>query len=55
MKKLGEEGFVWTPENLDKWIADPKAMLPDSPMSQLFQGIPDAQERANIIAYLQTQ
>ena len=55
MKKLGDEGFTWTAENLDKWIADPKAMLPDSPMSQLFQGIPDAQERANIIAYLQTQ
>ena len=55
MKKLGDEGFTWTVENLDKWIADPKAMLPDSPMSQLFQGISDAQERANIIAYLQTQ
>jgi cytochrome c len=55
MKKLGEEGFVWTAENLDKWIADPKAMLPDSPMAQLFQGIPDAQERADIIAYLKTQ
>jgi cytochrome c len=55
MKKLGDEGFTWTAENLDKWIADPKAMLPDSPMSQLFQGIPDAGERANIIAYLQTQ
>ncbi len=55
MKKLGEEGFVWTPENLDKWIADPKAMLPDSPMAQLFQGVPDAQERADIIAYLKTQ
>jgi cytochrome c2 len=24
-------------------------------MAQLFQGVPDAQERANIIAYLQTQ
>jgi hypothetical protein len=30
-------------------------MLPDSPMAQLFQGISDAQERANILAYLQTQ
>jgi cytochrome c len=55
MKKLGDEGFTWTAENIDKWIADPKAMLPDSPMAQLFQGIPDAGERANIIAYLQTQ
>ena len=54
MKKLGEEGYVWTPENIDKWIANPKAMLPESPMAQLFVGIPDAQERANIIAYLQT-
>ena len=55
MKKLGEEGFVWTPENIDKWISNPKAMLPDSPMAQLFQGVPDAQERANIVAYLKTQ
>ena len=55
MKKLGAEGFVWTPENIDKWIADPKAMIPDSPMSLAFQGIPDAAERADIIAYLKTQ
>jgi len=54
MKKLGEEGFVWTPENLDKWIENSKAMLPESPMSQLFAGVPDAQERANLIAYLKT-
>ena len=55
MKKLGEEGFVWTPENIDKWITNPKAMLPDSPMGQLFPGVADAQERADIIAYLKTQ
>jgi cytochrome c len=54
MKKLGEEGFTWTPEHLDQFIADPKAMLPDSPMSLAFQGIPDAGERADIIAYLET-
>ena len=30
MKKLGESGLVWTEENIDKWITDPKAMLPDS-------------------------
>jgi cytochrome c len=55
LKKLGEEDYVWTEENLDKWIADPKALLPDSPMALAFQGIPDATERANIIAYLKTQ
>jgi cytochrome c len=56
MKKLGDSGWVWTEENIDKWIADPKAMIPDSPMALLaFQGIPDANERADIIAYLKTQ
>jgi cytochrome c len=54
MKKLGEEGFTWTDENLDKWIADPKAMIPDSPMALAFPGIADAAERADIIAYLKT-
>jgi cytochrome c len=54
MKQLGAEGFVWSPQNIDKWIADPKAMIPDSPMSLTFQGIADARERADIIAYLKT-
>ena len=54
MKKLGEEGFTWTDANLDKWIADPKAMIADSPMALAFPGIPDAGERADIIAYLKT-
>ena len=54
MKKLGEEGFTWTEEHIDKWIADPKAMIPDSPMALAFQGITDAGERADIIAYLKT-
>jgi cytochrome c2 len=40
---------------MDKWIADPKSILPDSPMAMGFQEIPDANERANIIAYLKTQ
>ena len=54
MKKLGDSGFVWTEENIDKWITDPKAMIPDSPMALAFQGIPDANERADILAYLKT-
>ena len=54
MKKLGEEGFIWTPENIDKWITDPKAMIPESPMGLAFQGIPEAGERADVIAYLKT-
>jgi cytochrome c len=54
MKKLGAEGYLWTEENIDKWIADPKAMIPDSPMALAFQGLPDAGERADVIAYLKT-
>jgi cytochrome c len=53
MKTLGELGVVWTEANLDKWIANPKAMLPDSSMS-LFPGLPEASDRANVIAYLKT-
>src|SRR5262247_2167657 len=48
MKKLGADGFAWTEENIDKWIADPKAMIADSPMALAFPGIPDAAERADI-------
>jgi cytochrome c len=54
MKKLGDDGWVWTEENIDKWITDPKAMIPDSMMALAFQGVPDAGERADIIAYLKT-
>ncbi len=54
MKKLGDSGWVWTEENIDKWIANPKAMIPDSTMALAFPGVPDAQERADIIAYLKT-
>jgi cytochrome c len=54
MKKLAGEGYVWSEENLDKWIADPKAMIPDSPMALAFPGVPDAGERADMIAYLKT-
>src|SRR6478752_10528678 len=55
MKKLGADGWVWTDENMDKWIANPKALIPDSPMALAFPGVPDAGERADIIAYLKTQ
>ena len=53
MKALGALGVVWTEENFDKWLANPKALLPDTYMS-MFPGIPEASDRANIIAYLKT-
>ena len=54
IKKLGADGWVWTEENIDKWINDPKALIPDSPMALAFAGVPDAGERADIIAYLKS-
>lgn len=53
MKTLRALGVVWTEENIDRWIANPKAMLPNSSMS-LFPGLPEASDRANVIAYLKT-
>jgi len=53
MKEAGEKGMVWTEENIDKYLADPKGFVPKNKMA--FAGLPDAQERADVIAYLKTQ
>lgn len=42
----------WTPEELDKWLSDPKGYLPGS--SMFFNGIDDPEARRDIIAYLMT-
>jgi cytochrome c len=42
--------FVWTPELLYLWLADPLAMFPDTTM--MSRGIGDRQQRADLIAYL---
>ena len=47
--KAGEK---WTFEDLDHFIAGPKAMVPGTAMS--FAGIPNPKERADVIAYLDT-
>ncbi|WP_234684788.1 c-type cytochrome [Bradyrhizobium monzae] len=46
---LKKSGIVWTEENLDKWLAGPQAMVPETKM---FFDVPDAQDRADIIAFL---
>jgi cytochrome c len=45
-------GITWTPEILDTYIADPKAVVPKTIMP--YPGLKDATARANLIAYLQT-
>ena len=42
--------WVWTPAQLDKWLASPKTTLPGTKMA--FVGFPDAKTRNDVIAYL---
>jgi len=46
-------GMTWTPENLDKYLADPKAAIPGNKMA--FAGVKSPEDRANVIAYLAQQ
>jgi cytochrome c len=46
---LKNSGIVWTEDNLDKWLAGPQAMVPETKM---FFDVPDAMDRADIIAFL---
>jgi cytochrome c len=43
---------VWTPQTLNTYLTDPRAMVPGTKM--IFPGIKDAKDRANLIAYLGT-
>ena len=47
---LIEHADVWTPENLDAFIANPKGFAPGTGMN--YNGMRDAEDRANLIAYL---
>jgi cytochrome c len=49
-KGLKEAGFEWNDAALDGWLENPRAMIPDTYM--MFEGIPDASARADLIAFL---
>lgn len=46
-------GITWTEDNLDKYLTDPKAMVPGTKM--LFAGIKNPDDRKAVIAYLAKQ
>ncbi len=46
---LKDSKVVWSAETLDKWLSGPEAFIPGQKM---YISIPDAAERADIIAYL---
>ncbi len=50
---LKAAGFAWTPEKLEVYLTAPKKLVPDGKMK--FDGIPDAKERADLIAFLAEQ
>lgn len=43
---------VWTPQTLNTYLTDPRAMVPGTKM--IFPGVKDATDRADLIAYLET-
>jgi cytochrome c len=48
-KKLG---ISWTTAALDKYLTNPRAMVPDT--SMIYPGLKDNAQRTNLIAYLAT-
>jgi len=45
-----DSGIVWTPEELDKYLANPQAVVPHTKM--IFPGLKDDKKRQDVIAYL---
>ena len=50
---LADSDVVWTLETLDGWLARPSEFLPGNQM--IFVGIKNAQDRANLLTYLQQE
>jgi cytochrome c len=48
---MKKSGITWTAQTLDKFIADPQMSVAGNRMP--FAGMPDAGDRADLIAYLQ--
>ena len=46
-------GITWTPDNLDKYLMDPKGFMPGNKMA--FAGLKKPEDRLNVIAYLSQQ
>lgn len=47
------QSFTWNAAELDKWLADPKAMVPGTKMT--FVGFKDPKDRVDVIAYLKAE
>ncbi len=43
-------GFAWTPEKLDEYLRNPRALIPGTNMA--FAGIRSDKDRADVVAYI---
>ena len=50
MRELAAGGLTWTEENLDKYLTNPKSLVPRGSMP--FAGLRNEQQRRDLIAYL---
>lgn len=50
MQRAGDDGLTWTAETLDAYIENPRALVSKTRMS--FRGMKDAEDRANLLAFL---
>ncbi len=48
---LKRSGLTWTEATLDRWLADPEALVPGQAMGI---SLPDTAERADVIAFLRS-
>jgi cytochrome c len=53
MRSLGEQGHVWTDDNLRAYLRNPKDVAPQGIMS--FPGLRNEQQINDVIAYLRSQ
>lgn len=53
MRTAAEGGLTWTPANLDRYLANPKDLIPGGSMA--FAGLRNEQQRQDLIAWLATQ
>ena len=48
---MKDSGIVWDAETLDRFLADPLRAVPGTTMT--YAGVPEARDRADLIAYLE--
>lgn len=52
-KAMKDSGVVWSEETLEQYLLSPGKFIPKNKMAALFRkGLPEAQDRADIIEYL---